>query len=506
MTHFRKVEAASRRLSGKVEAASRRLSPSWQSLMVVTLAVAAFAGCAVGPDYQRPATLGTNSVPTQFETASGVTWRTVEPSAHLPKAAWWEAFQDASLNALEAQAVVDNQSLRAAVARLEAARADVQIAQSDYFPHLSATPSATRQRSSKSIPENGHPAGKPYTYSNYLIPLQVGWEPDLWGRIRRQVEGAKARFQADADDLESTKLAIQAEVAVSYFTLRALDLETALLQATVIDFQRAAELVKNRRKGGIATDLDVAQAVTQLRATEAQVPAVEQQAARIRHALATLTGRPAIGFNWKSQTNFTFTLPVPSPGQPSELLERRPDVAASERRMAAANADIGLAKTAFYPRFRMNGLAGLQSVNANTVFDASSRLWSVGPSVDWPLFTGGRNRAGVESAQAIYTATVAQYRANVLAAFQEVEDYLTDHQLLASELESESAARDAARQTEEIATHRYEAGLVTYLEVATAQSVALGHERTVVRLQGEQAVALASLAKALGGGWASADR
>lgn len=486
----------------KVKAASRRFPRPRQFLAGLSLTLAIISGCAVGPDYHRPAPLGTNSVPTHFESASGITWQTVEPSAHLPKVSWWEAFHDPSLNELEAQAVVDNQSLRAAAARLDVARADVQIAQSDYFPHLSATPSATRQRSSKNIPENGHPAGKPYTFSNYLIPLQVGWEPDFWGRIRREVEGANARFQADSDDLENARLVIQAEVAIDYFTLRALDLETALLQATVIDFQRAAELVKNRRRGGIATDLDVAQAVTQLRATEAQVPAVEKQAARLRHALATLTGHPAIGFEWKCQTNFTFTLPVLSPAQPSELLERRPDVAAAERRMAAANADIGLAKTAFYPRFRINGLAGLQSVHADTVFDASSRLWSVGPSVDWPLFTGGRNRAGVQSAEANYTATVAQYRANVLSAFQEVEDYLTDHQLLASELESESAARDAARQTEEIATHRYEAGLVTYLEVATAQSVALGHERTVVRLQGEQAVALASLAKALGGGWA----
>ena len=506
MNPFRIVEAASRRSPSKVEAASRRFPPLCQSLTGLTLALTLIAGCAVGPDYQRPAALATNSIPAQFETASGVSWRTVDPAAHLPKAAWWEAFHDPTLSELEAQAVVDNQSLRIAAARLEAARADVQIAQSDFFPHLSATPAATRQRASKNIPENGHPAGKPYTFSNYLIPLQAGWEPDLWGRIRRQVEGAKARFQADADDLENARLAVQAEVAIDYFTLRSLDLETALLQATVIDFQRAAELVKNRRKGGIATDLDVAQAVTQLRATEAQVPAVEQKAARIRHALATLTGRPANGFHWEARTNFAFTLPVLSPGQPSELLERRLDVAASERRMAAANADIGLARTAFYPRFRINGLVGLQSVNAGTVFDASSRLWSVGPSVDWPLFTGGRNRAAVAAAEATYTATVAKYRANVLAAFQEVEDYLTDHQLLASELESESAARDAARQTEEIATHRYEAGLVTYLEVATAQSVALGHERTVVRLQGEQAVALASLAKALGGGWSPADR
>lgn len=460
-------------------------------------------GCAVGPNYQRPQALGTNAIPARFETTNGVAWHLFDASARPGPGAWWTAFGDPVLDGLENEAAVENQSLQAAAARLEAAASDVNIARSDYFPHLSATPSAMRQRLSSNLPENGHPAGKGYTFNNFIVPLQAGWEPDLWGRIRRQVEASRARYEADAHDLDFVRLTVQAEVAIDYFMLRSLDLESALLEATVVDFQRAYELVRNRRKGGIATDLDVSQAMTQLRAAEAQVPAVALQAARLRHALATLSGHPATGFHWETRTNYTFSTPSIGEGQPSELLERRPDVAASERRMASANADIGLARTAYYPRFRINGLAGLQSVHASSVFDASSRFWSVGPSVEWPLLTGGRNEAAVRSAEALYTATVAQYRSQVLAAFQEVEDLLTAQHLLTTQLEAEGAARDAARKTEEIANHRYEAGLVTYLEVATAQSAALGHERRVVQLEGERAAALIALVKALGGGWES---
>ena len=458
-------------------------------------------GCTVGPTYQRPQALGTNAIPARFETTREVAWHPSDGSVTPGPSAWWTAFGDPMLDELESKAGAENQSLQVAAARLEAAASDVDIARSDYFPHLSTTPSAVRQRSSLNLPENGHPAGRGYTFNNFIVPLQAGWEPDLWGRIRRQVEGSRARYEANARDLDSAQLTIHAEVAIDYFLLRSLDLESALLEATVADFQRAYDLVRNRRKGGIATDLDVSQALTQLRAAEAQVPSVALQAARLRHALATLTGHAATGFHWESRTNYTFSTPPVGEGQPSELLERRPDVAAAERRMAAANADIGLARTAYYPRFRINGLAGLQSVHASSVFDASSRFWSVGPAVDWPLFTGGRNEAAVRSAEATYTATVAQYRAQVLTAFQEVEDQLTAQQLLTIQLEAEGAARDAARKTEEIANHRYEAGLVTYLEVATAQSVALGHERSVVQLEGERAAAWVALVKAFGGGW-----
>lgn len=468
--------------------------------IAIGIVIWAAVGCVVGPDYRRPPALGTNALPDHFESA-GITWHPSEPFADRPRGAWWEVFLDPILTDLEVDAASGNQTLQVASARLAAAQAESDITRSDFFPHLSATPSAYRQRSSQNLPENGHPAGSAYTFNNITIPLQVGWEPDLWGRIRRGLEASKARYQASSDDLESVRLSVQAEIAVDYFTLRSLDGEYALLKATVVSFQKAYDLVVRRRQGGIATDLDVAQALTQLRATEAQVPAVGLQQARLRHALATLVGRPATGFQWNPASPFSFAFPSIGTGLPGELLERRPDIAAAERRVAAANADIGVARTAFYPRFRINGLAGLQSVRADTVFDAPSRFWSVGPSVDWPLFTGGRNRAGVAVAEANYTATVAQYRASVLAAFQEVEDQLSAQEMLAAESDSEGAARDAARRTEEIATHRYQAGLVTYLEVATAQSVALGHERNLVRLQGERAVAWVALVKALGGGW-----
>src|SRR5262249_26158711 len=256
-----------------------------------------------------------------------------------------------------------------------------------------------------------------------------------------------------------------------------------------------------RRRGGIASDLDVSQAETVLRATEAELPPLRLQRSRVLHAMATLCGQPATGFEVPAATSGPTEPPQVPASLPSELLERRPDVAASERRMAEANARVGVATSAFYPRLRVNGLAGFQSVDAGTWFDWPSRFWSVGPSLELPLFTGGRNRAQLEFAKAVYTVNVAQYRQTVLAAFQEVEDQLAAQQLLAAQLDAEIAALKAANRTLEIANNRYKAGLVTYLEVATAQSAALNLERTVVQLRGEKLVAAVGLIKAVGGGW-----
>jgi NodT family efflux transporter outer membrane factor (OMF) lipoprotein len=479
------------------------LGTAWPALATFWL-----TGCLVGPDYQRPAALGTNAVPPTFSTAPEATniagWKPAEPSAHLPRTAWWELFKDPELNRLEALATADNQDLVAAVARFQQASAVVHVARADLFPQVSFDPSYIRQRTSVNQAQLGKPAGASYTYSTWTIPLDASWELDLWGRVRRQVEAARAQLAASADDLQSVTLAIQAELAVDYFGLRFAQSDDDILQRSVQTYGRSLELTRNRRVGGIATDLDVAQAETQLRATEAEIPAVELQISRFNHALAALCGQAA--------TEFKVSVPAPSApveipdvpmSLPSELLERRPDIAAAERRMAAANAQIGVAQTAFYPRVRLNGAAGLQSVSASTLFDWPSRFWAVGPTIDLPLFTGGRNRAQLAVARAAYDEGVAQYRQTVLGAFQEVEDQLSAGRYLSAQITGEVAALAASRRTLEIANNRYRAGLVTYLEVAIAQGDALNRERTVVQLQAQRLAASAGLIRALGGGWSS---
>jgi multidrug efflux system outer membrane protein len=294
---------------------------------------------------------------------------------------------------------------------------------------------------------------------------------------------------------------LQAELAIDYFTLRALDREYDVVVRTTQTFQRSLELTANRRRGGVATDLDVSLAETQLRTAEAELPALALQRARLLHALATLCGRPASDFtiaNTAAQPASDPTIPA---GLPSELLERRPDVAAAEQRMAAANAQVGVAQSAFYPRIRFDGLAGLQSISASTLFDWPSRFWSVGPTLDLPLFTGGKSRAQLVLSKAAYDETVATYRQTVLGAFQEVEDQLAAQRDLKTQILAENAALGAAQRTVDIANNRYKAGLVTYLEVATAQSSALTLERTVAQLQGQKLVATVGLIKAIGGGW-----
>jgi outer membrane protein, multidrug efflux system len=500
---------------------------------IVVLAL--LSGCAVGPNYRRPPALSSQPLPPAFSPVTD-TWKPAEPAAHLPRDAWWNLFGDPELNRLESLSISENQDLAAAYARFSQARALVNVARSDFFPHLTASGSFTRLRTSKNAPVEGQPSEQSHTYDTFTVPIEIGWELDLWGRVRRQTEAARARLAASADDVESAKLLLQTEVASDYFTLRALDAERALIADTIETYRRSLELTVNRRKGGIATDLDVAQAETQLRTTEAQLPALTLERTKLLHALATLSGQPATGFevapsaergsagrstlaasdasglSKESAASEAAADHRPAPLSvpelplllPSELLERRPDIAAVERRMAAANADIGVAQSAFYPRIQLNGLAGYQSVSANTWFDWPSRMWAIGPLLELPLFTGGRNRAQLAAARAAYDETVARYRQTVLAAFQDVEDQLAAQRLLTSQLDSETAALAAARHTLEIANNRYRAGLVTYLEVATAQSAALARERAVAQLQGEKQVAAVSLIKALGGGWQGA--
>lgn len=461
-------------------------------------------GCKVGPDYHRPAALGTNAVPEAFKEQTGtnhVEWQLASPASHLPRGAWWELFADSELNELETRTAAGNQDLAAAFARFEEARAKVGITRADLLPQIELDPSYVRQRTSLNAPQNGRPAGSSPTYNTFTLALQAGWEVDLWGRVRRQVESARAQLTASTDDLEATKLALEAEVATDYFMLRSLDTEYDLLVRSTETYRRSLELTVNRRRGGIASDLDVSQAQTQLQTTEAELPAISLQRAKLLHALATLCGSPANSFEWRTNSAAQAAPPTIPVYVASELLERRPDVAATEQRMAAANAQIGAAQGAFYPRIRFNGLAGFESVDAATWFDWPSRFWAVGPTLQFPLFTGGRNRAQLLLAKATYNETVAVYRQTVLGAFQEVEDQLAAQRLLAEQLQSETSALSSAQHTLEIANNRYNAGLITYLEVAVAQGSELSIERTVVQLRRERLLAAVGLVRALGGGW-----
>jgi outer membrane protein, multidrug efflux system len=465
-------------------------------LYASAMSLALLAGCAVGPDYHRPVA---TTIPAEY---AGNTngWKVAEPQAHLPKGRWWEMFGDPELNRLEVQAAAANQNLKASIAAFEQARALVGVARAPFYPQLSVPAAALRQRDSNNRPVNGAAAGFGDNYYNFTVPLDFNYELDVWGRVRRSVEQARATEQADAADVETTRLGIQSDVASDYFTLQALDAESALLRSSIQVFEKSLELTRNRRAGGIATDLDVAQAKTVLETTVAQLPDIALQRARVDHALAILVGLPASSFQEPEQSLNIEPSLIP-PGVPSELLERRPDIAAAERRMASANAGIGVAKSAFFPAIMCNGLGGFQSVDIGTLFNWPSRFWAVGPSVTVPLFQGGALRANLRLAQATYDQVVAQYRQTVLSAFGEVEDNLAAQHLLAGEYTAQVAAVDAARTTLEVASNRYRAGLVTYLEVATAQNTELDLERTSVRLRGEQLVATVSLIKSLGGGW-----
>jgi multidrug efflux system outer membrane protein len=470
--------------------------------------LALLAGCAVGPDYKRPSATSipeayagaTNALTASVDATNG--WKIANPQAQIPKGSWWAIFGDAELNELENQASAANQQLKVAVARLDEARAQMDVTRAGLFPNVSASGSYVRQRVSPNTPSTitGKPFGTSSTFDDFYVPLSLGYELDVWGRVRRSVESARAQAQASADDLETIRLMIQAEVAVDYFSLRALDAERAVLDSSVEVFTKSLQLTRNLRAGGAVSDLDVAQAQTVLKTTEAQLPGVMLQRAQFEHALALLVGQSASTFRVAEHALSTAPPLIP-PGLPSELLERRPDISSAERSMAAANASIGVAKAAFFPTIQLNGLAGLESLNGSTLFNWSSRLWAVGPSVTVPLFEGGRLRAGLRFSQATYEEMVANYRQSVLTAFSEVEDGLAAQTLLANQYAAESEALVAARKQLEIVNNQYRDGLITYLEVATAESTELNVEFSATQLRGQQLVATVTLVKALGGGW-----
>jgi outer membrane protein, multidrug efflux system len=477
-------------------------------VFLAAILLALLAGCAVGPDYHRPAAVGAGELPASFGDANVIatgTWKTAEPAAHLPRGDWWRLYEDAELNRLEALAATNNQQIAVALANFGQARAVAEIARADFYPQVTASPTVTRQRTSANASPTSAANGRSITFNNFNVSADASWEIDLWGRVRREVEGAKARLSASADDLESSRLSVQAEVATDYFTLRSLDAQADLLQQTAVAYRHALELTRNRQRAGIATALDTAQAETQLKTAQAQIPAVDLQRAQIRHALAVLCGQPATTFALAAGTKLSTNLPAIPVSVPSEWLESRPDISAAERGMAAANSDVGVAKAAFYPKLLLNGSGGFGSISAGDLFSWPSHLWALGPTLQWPLFTGGRNRAQLASARAAYDGAVAAYRQTVLTAFQDVEDQLATQSLLAKQLDAENDALASARHTLAVSNNRYKAGVEQYLDVITAQTTAFAHEQSVIQLGGQRLAASVSLVKALGSGWRGPD-
>jgi NodT family efflux transporter outer membrane factor (OMF) lipoprotein len=421
-----------------------------------------------------------------------------QPKDHLVRGAWWEIFNDPQLNALEEQVNISNQNVAVAEAQFRQARALVQAARAAYFPTVTVGASFTRSRRSANV--GGGTGATTGATSDYLLLADASWEPDLWGRVRRTVEASKASAQASAADLESTRLLVQAELAQDYFLLRVLDGQKQLLDATVIAFQKSLELTKNRYAAGVASKGDVLLAETQLKTTQAQAIDIGVQRAQLEHAIALLVGKPASLFSIPVAPLTPFFPAVPV-GVPSELLERRPDIAGAERRVAAANAQIGVAVAAYYPTVTLIASGGFESTSLSKWLTWPSRFWSVGPGISETVFDGGLRRAQTAAARAAYDGTIASYRQTVLTGFQEVEDNLAALRILEEEAKVQEEAVKAAQQSVTFTTNQYKAGTVSYLNVLVAQTIALNNEITALGIASRRMTASVLLVKALGGGW-----
>jgi NodT family efflux transporter outer membrane factor (OMF) lipoprotein len=462
-------------------------------LMILSaVAVLEISGCTVGPKYKRPAA----EIPTAYKELGN--WKQAQPNEQNLGGNWWEMFQDPQLNALELQVNVSNQNLKAAEAQYTQARALVRYNRAAYFPTITAGASATRNRISQNRPPGLASNGA--TYNDFQIPLELSYEVDVWGRVRRTVESSREQAQASAADLATVNLSMHSQLALDYFQARVLDAEEQLLNSTVTQYEQALELIESRFAGGIASDLEVQQARTQLETTRAQAIDIGVARAQFEHAVAILIGKPPAEF---SLAALPLTAPPPAipAGVPSELLERRPDIAAAERRMASANAQIGVAKAAYYPTISLGATGGFESGIISTLISGPSVLWSMGGSAIAPIFDAGRRRANVDQATAIYDQTVANYRETVLTGFQQVEDNLAALRILENEAQVQERAVVAAQKYLELANTRYAGGVTSYLEVTTAQSAALSDELTAVNILGRRMVDAVALVQALGGGW-----
>jgi NodT family efflux transporter outer membrane factor (OMF) lipoprotein len=452
--------------------------------------LAFLAACAVGPKYVRPQVTTT----TAYKEAGD--WKLAQPRDSADRGKWWSIFNDAQLNALIEQVNISNQNVRLAEAQYRQSRALVQQARAGLFPSVSGSVSATRSGSGAAT------SGKGGVANDYNLAIDASWEADVWGRVRSSVAASTAGAQASAADLETARLSAQAELAIDYYQLRVLDVQRQLLDDNVIEFQKSLDLTRNRYAAGVAAKVDVVQAESQLKSTQAQAVDVGVQRAQLEHAIAVLIGKAPAEFALPPAA-LSAGMPQIPPSLPAELLERRPDIAAAERRVAAANAQIGVAKAAFFPQITLSASGGFASSSFAQWLTVPSRIWALGPSIVQSIFDAGLRRAQTEQAIAVYDANVANYRQTVLSGFQEVEDNLAALRILEQENKVQEEAVQAARLSVDLTINQYKAGTISYLNVVTVQTSLLSNQRAAAGIFGRRLVAAVTLIKALGGSWSA---
>ncbi len=471
------------------------------TLSSVTLAssLLLLTSCSVGPDYVQP------TVPTPISYKEAGKWKKGEPRDTISKGNWYVVFHDAKLNELEAKATAANQNLRAAIARVTESRAAARQTEAQFFPSVNFTADGSRQRTS---PNNGQLVAQsggntsPSTFTSAtVVPFDLSYEVDIWGKIRRAFEAAGDTAQASLADYENVLLTLKAEVATTYFAIRTADSQIDVQTRTIKYYQQNYDLTNSRFQGGISTELDVQQAKATLAAAQAQLATLEQNRAILEHSLAVLLGEPPTGFSLKFHP-LDSQPPVIPPGLPSDLLERRPDVATAERKVAAQNAQIGVAIAAYFPVVHLTGQTGFDSGDLALLFNWESRIWSYGPSIQFPIFEGGQIAANIRQQRAAYEENVADYRESVLVAFQDVEDSLSSLHYLSQQQKSEDEAFQAYQKALDLTNSRYTTGLVSYFDVIQAQGLALSAEQLTVQIQGNRIATTIQLIKAMGGGWA----
>ena len=455
------------------------------------IAAGLFAGCTVGPNYVRPAA----PVTAEFKEAGN--WKTAQPSDAVSRGKWWEIFGDAKLNALAEQVNISNENVRAAEARLRQAEALVEQSRSGLWPTLAVSPSFQRSRSPIVIGTSGN---APFPTNVYNLPLTASWAPDLWGSVRRTIEGNVANAQTSAANVANARLLAQSQLAIDYFQLRVLDARKRLLDETVAAYQKSLELTRNRYNAGVAARVELVQAEAQLKSAQAQAIDTGVQRAQMEHAIAILIGKPPAELNIAPEV-VALAIPAIPPGIPSQLLERRPDIAAAERQMAVANAQIGVAQAAFFPSLSLTGTNGFRANSPPDWLTAPARYWSLGATLAETLFDGGSRSAVKKQAIAAYDANVATYRQTVLTAFQQVEDNLAALRILEEEAATQAEAVQSARLSTELTLNQYKAGTVNYLNVVIVQAAQFNSESTAVNLLGQRLIAAVALVQALGGGW-----
>lgn len=465
---------------------SRFIQTTRIALLISAISVCTLSACTVGPNYVKPEM----QAPKAFKEQAG--WKSAQPQDELARGKWWEIFGDAELNKLAAQVEVSNQNIRAVEAQYRQARALAQQSQASYYPTVTGGVSATRSKASNISNST----------SNYNLNLGASWEPDIWGRIQRSVEAGNAGLQASAADLEAAKLSAQAALVQDYFLLRTNDARKMLLDNTVANYEKSLQLTQNQFAVGVAARADVVAAETQLKSAKAQAVDVGIQRAQLEHAISILIGKAPSELSIAPATSAFITLPPAIPlGIPSQLLERRPDIAAAERRAAQANAKIGVTEAAFYPNLTLSAALGFQSPSFANWLTAPARFWSLGPALAQSIFDGGLRKAQTAQAMAVYDQNAANYRQTILGAFQQVEDNLAALRILEQEAQLQDDAVKSAQESLQITLNQYRAGTVTYLNVVTVETIALNNEITALGIQSNRLSAAVLLITALGGGW-----